>query len=1252
MWDGGALINLADSNAVNYAVLYIPYNSFKEYTGTFNGASGTVEYKGLNSQPQKSTANWVLNGKTTVDQTVAELVSDDKALIPAYFGTGTFGLANRDGDTLEGIANIHNAGMYVIYERVLNWTWDEATQTNIPSYTYNRYNVIIEQAKMDIDRAQDSVSVDGTKARNHAYYAFAQGVNGEQVYGEFAFASDPRTPDNNIISKGELWNNKEGEVVNATNKIIRDIKWEYNIYEYDDAFTTSEEALKLSDGKIVDGKRNMNNYLCQNDGANVTWYTNTTATAGLNSVGLVADQNSFYSGDNGVLIYSQEGRIAERKALAMTATAYYEKDQKITEGGLAADNAKTAWADLDNASVLADGTSELTGVFAEDLGVSAAIDNTGANAIGWRVKTGDAVSGVTGFCDKVQTFADLPEGFNADGTYYDLLVAADKYKGDLYYVTIKNAEGTVVKTLTFNDTADATNSILPASWTAANLYDGLSVGKYTVEIQYIGLYYSTESSIEARAADWNGNEEFIWAIDSMSFTYNVEPRNVALKSISDLHKIYDSTNLLVKDTLTSGDVASADAYKIALRNSISETQFDKLAANVLYNYLQPEDLVSGYNTEIILELAGNYDNADANVAKAVTLSAKRIAEGADHSNYKLLDTISNASAFSGTVNVAQMYVTHNPYGTILEHAHTPMRDVLGVNVKAFMPTDRTMAYGEDGYLAESVSFVETELVSKDDVTFTTGVYPDNNATEYDFDLTFNLIANSLSRNLIYIAGQHESGLRIDDETGAVVDVALTSSNSSGPSQFPSMTFKVQTFGNYVVMLQEEDTTQYPASQYGECTVTGTNGPRLATYATTAVNATGEAENEYVLHTLRYRITSNDNRYDVVLPQKKILGSSYDSAFPNEGAPSDYADGSEYKFVPIIENGDELVFRFSVPQQLLLKDVAIVAIPDSKPSQTGTGMPDLATLRTVVENKTVEGEYIYLGSYANDDVNAGLGLQFISASALGGGTLSVFPSDANANLYYGGATYTFKLTTADSNYVKVGGVGPNYNIVLVPIYNDDLSFDGALLDDNYKANVTVEKSYADPTSDLLTDTAANKTVYVNYKTAYDTNNGGQVKLSYGTGVAEKNIVLPLSGATAGNYNSISVPSASYTTFFDETTLNVGTAVTVTIDVWRDGMVAGNQAADTSDPDAHDSVTFVWTVSADDAKKLYPPAVVTATATDAVNAVVTVTPAITLDGQEVLVNLKDNTANTETIALDATELDDVEATNNGLNANNAA
>ena len=106
------------------------------------------------------------------------------------------------------------------------------------------------------------------------------------------------------------------------------------------------------------------------------------------------------------------------------------------------------------------------------------------------------------------------------------------------------------------------------------------------------------------------------------------------------------------------------------------------------------------------------------------------------------------------------------------------------------------------------------------------------------------------------------------------------------------------------------------------------------------------------------------------------------------------------------------------------------------------------------------------------------------------------------------------------------------------------------------------------------------------------------------------------------------------------LLVGTRVTVKLDLWRNGMLAGDQTD--SDPDAHDSYTFTWTVTQDDYDRLFPDIAVTAGTPTGGVATAAVTSGTSADEGQ-LVSVTAATEGTKSVSLNEASLAKIASAN---------
>ncbi len=319
----------------------------------------------------------------------------------------------------------------------------------------------------------------------------------------------------------------------------------------------------------------------------------------------------------------------------------------------------------------------------------------------------------------------------------------------------------------------------------------------------------------------------------------------------------------------------------------------------------------------------------------------------------------------------------------------------------------------------------------------------------------------------------------------------------------------------------------------------------------------------------------------------------------------------YKYVTLYENGDSAEFSFTIPQDSYLKDVLIVAVEKgSDGNDIAASKDNLPVYANVDTTKAVgkfsvndDGEISTTYTVAGEAKDCVLNLKltgvngktdFTNNDIYYSYTYNTADTDvygayrlADANKQKGGSTYSFKLTTGESD------LGSNFNIMIVPVFEEY----GALIDDAaegaYKANVSVEKT-VDKTTGAVSDSDVADSVYVNFKTLWSTDSSsrepkyGEVELKYGN-VSTTEAIQNFS--EKGEYCSIlfdaEATGSTTKAFFNPETLIPGTDVTVTITAWRNGVVDGLQNAEAAenDNDVIDSVTFTWTVSQEDYYRLF-------------------------------------------------------------------
>ena len=1177
-----ALFDFNDDWNATYAVLYTPYHTFKDNKVTNkDGSAAPAEF--VLTTPYANANNWLLGGADSADRTTYF------AETGKVFGGAAYADATAYSAWLSNYADfdkiqVKNAGLYTVYERVLDWQYG-ADGKYTAAYKYNTYYILIEQADLGIDQATDSV-YENTKVQDHKITRFVEGENGEQVYGTFLFDA----------SYGALWGNDENLVVNKSTPIQSGLQWEFNIFGnlaggVADQYTDSDRTT------VAYGTKNLNNYLCQNDGQSAV----DQLTAGGSDV-----QNTYYSAANGVLSYRNQETDPDPAPTgvnvipaAMDVTVAYVGSQSAAT----ADNAKKTVFDSANFSSGAVASKDypnptyatkseentLTSVYAEDIKISGGLTTEG---IGWRVVKGDKISGATSYGTQV----------TAAPAYTEDLIDGDAYKGDLYVITVKAGDEIVLVQKYTDTTAKNTVSNVLSKLTA-QVYDELpaceyyGVDAYEVTVEYYGLYYTTEASVNARKADWCGEEEFQWVISGVRFFLDVEQREVTLKDTGDFDKIYDGTTKLVAQTVTDGDVTAAAKYVVELASTNGSTQFAHKPTASLYNYLDPTNSLT--NT-MHLEIAGDYADKNKGVDKNITVAAARLlavddavakaGDKVDALNYKLVDAngeTDGIAVLTGDVDVAQLHFTHNAYGTLTVYDLTPMHEAFGIHAKAYL---LTATADEDGFYT-ALDMAETELTEKDDakggLDFTTS------DTDYDYELTYDI-----NTTLKYDQYLTDKTLKIDNATGAVTHVAERSIGSTNPANFPAMDIAIANFKNFTLVSADTADVNLNVCE------------RL-----TAVN-TKTSSAESWQHVMRFKVKGNSNNYDLLLPENQLNARPAPSVFVNRtgGTVADASAAESYKFVSVYPNGDSVLFDFTIPQDSYLKDVKIVAVKvggeDYKTYDNATtAVPTFETLAADTEN--VIGTFLTQADIAVEDdpattdvdetVAAGMNnvanALYLDLLQVNGVAATAF---AEANDQVGGSTFRFELRTGECD------LGENYAIAVVPVIEKF----GKLVD--AAATLTVEQKYTSTTDATMID-GANDTVYVNYKTLLDTSayggNGtvgdGYITMSYGE--TTKTWTLGANAKDAFNSFAINTEAAGNKTFFNPETLLPGTVVSGTVYVWRNGAAATIEAATADDADVFDTATFTWTVSQQDYEAMFGDDVVTIRNTNGVIGYATVTGA---------------------------------------------
>ena len=943
-------------------------------------------------------------------------------------------------------------------------------------YFYRTYNLNVLIRQADLAINKASDTVyENTKVQNHTFTRNVEGQN-EEVFGEFVYSSATQS-----------WDNNESRSANVATPLIEDITWEFNVYY----------------------SKDQNNYLCQFDGPHTE-----------------DDLNTYYSNNNGTLLFT-EGTVANR-TIDMDVNVYYQ-DEQSEEGKV------TAKEDLKKQVITSEDEEKVVkSVYAENIGVEAKL-NRNDTSLGFRVLEGDAVTGDTTLGTKIDE-TTLPSQYQG---YFDDLVEDGKYKGDYYVITIKAGEKVIVS-LGITDNSEKSYSelikqvtdILPAC-------EFFGVEAYDVTIDYIGLYYTTETSASGRLADWNGEEEFNWVSSQVNFKVDVEQRDISIKELSDIDKVYDGTDYIVSQTLSEqGDVTNAAGYVVDVATiNATDTQFKKKGTTTFFNYY---DVSYDSSNAMKLEMSGTYDDKNKGQNKVATVnSAKIFAAGENNSylNYKLINI---PTTVSGDVSVANMYFNHNLYGTMEVQDSTPLHEIYGITSKAYLLHTEL---DENGYIVPAATTLD-ELVEKNDVKTASAAFT-TNEEEYDYDTTYKLVDNRFSPDV----------LGIDSNTGEITEVAIATKGGTNPSQFPSAIITIADYSNFTLIKPDE---HVEVGTYGECEIS--ENKNNLTYSDEATS-----------HEMRYRIIGNENTYDVFLPVNQINNGGFDSKYIDKYV-SFVKNGEErFDYLTVYEEGDDATFKFTVPQNSYLEDLYVVDLGEYK-SYLQDDIKTFEEMQALIETEDALGSF----NTQTDTLNANDNPLYLKLDAINDVEATSIPE---ANAQVGGSTFKFTITTGNSV------LGNNKSIAIVPVFKEY-----NLLNDEYKANLTVE-STLDTTEGTVAD-GDDDFVYVNYKTDFDTNEYtevgyGLVSLAY-TDAEEQNheAVSNFEAQTLGYYSiGLYAESDDYKNFFAADKLIPGTEVDVTIKVWRDGVTESLNDLTTDDPDAFDEVTFKWTVTEEDYHKLF-------------------------------------------------------------------
>lgn len=1123
-----------------YKVEYKPFNAFIDYSAT-NAADiqGNVSKEGTNLTYAET--NYLTGSKDSVMLDGTKYSDTANAENGEYVLNGEVDKYFAEGQIDKPL--IKNAGIYtvtvVVPYRYFTYTYTDDTwygdtvSNDNYSYFFHTYtfNIVVREADLGITEATDTV-YENTKVQAHAFDRYVEGQNDEQVYGQFTYAS----------GQSAEWGTGEDRIVNKNQTQHTNIEWEFNVYD---------DEYKDSSKNQIDGHKNINNYLCQVDGASAEKQKSTSKDV----------QNTYYKGYNGSLVYTSS-TIATRDANMIVWVNHAEEQNNIS-----GDNEKIASDKLVLTGIPStENDVKIDSVYAEDIEISAVVIS---DSLGWRVVKDDAVTGTALSGTKIESAEDLAEGYQTE-EYYNKLVEDGKYKGDLYVVTVM-AGDEVVKTFEYTDETarNTVNNI--RSELAKQITDELpaceyyGVSAYDVKVEYIGLYYTGETSTNGRRADWNGEEEFNWIISQVNFKIDVAQRDVAIKDTADVNKTYDSTTYLVKQTLTSGDVTSASKYIVDLAKDNTDTQFAKKPNTLLYNYIDPTDELT--NT-MSVEVAGEYDNENKGKEKEVTIIEARLLDGTTIPesgdkvtalNYHIVDgneENTGIATVTGNVDVAQMHYTHALSASMTARDNTPLHELFGITVKSYL-LDATKE--ESGEFLKSMTMNYSELVEKNDEKTETNDTFTTSGDAYDYDATYQINTTDYKQ---YITG---SNLVIDEDTGKIMTASTVTKGGTNPSNFPAMDIKLVDYANFTVV---PETDEIETDTYNECIISGENS-RVAS-------------DENVEHTVRFRIVGNSNNYDLLLPFNQLNEREAYSSFIGCSTSTVAAGENDfYEYVAVYPNNDSAEFEFTILQDSYLEDVAIVALEDFKVYDEDASMKTYEELITAIKEETANVIGTYETQSNEDGMNNIENALFLTLDEVNGAAYTDTKlQEPNAQI--GGSTFKFTFTTGECN------LGENYAIVIVPItgeYDKNILADDA--EGGYKANLSVEKAVTSSGDSTLTyETAQDDYVYVNYKTLFNTAAGGTVTMSY---EGAEDLVLTLGENNMNEFNSFAINTEENSEFFNPETLIPETEVTVDIEVWRDGVVEGIQRS--GDSNAFDFATFTWTVSGDDYYRLFKDDVVT-------------------------------------------------------------
>ncbi len=631
-----------------YKVTYEPYNTFT----VKNDTGENITSNGFTIAPGGS-MQYEAGKKTVLTPNSNPCTFSSGRLYTDYFKENfQNGVVGKDMFEEAGKYTVEVVVPYTYWYRTWcpnhGYSCPWASYTAYDWYRYYSFNIVIKQASLNIEdpaevaygyddqKKEEAVASEQaavTKVQNHSWSTSITGENKEQVGIEYIYSavsnktySSETTP----YSKGENWGNDEHVQVDKATYTVKGISWEANVL----------------------APKDQNNYLCQFDGdvrstepAGDGEYQGHVVDKNGIATSITGDgQNSYYSGADASLTFAGNQKTTTGAIDGGFDVLFtFEKDQKVnalnTKGEASSTNktntlfgkttaadtvGTTGWEFEKKEFKNSNPTDEkiIDGVFGEDFQIDFKLNlaDTGLQQK-YHVKRGEPVYTASTKVDDSRLIDDIeakaenvfslledasyPDGCDTEEKQTAYLNKKD-YKNGQYTAKTYDGDYWTIKIYYKNNAGEKVDIVEPYAGHLSDKDDALALhtwksdalracefygaDKYYIDIAYNGLFFSKETKQEyINNNKWDGDEEFVWVYVDDTYEFTISQRELAYKPLKDLHKIYDGTNLLVRQTVdaSTGYVTKVSGYYIDMNTTYGDDQFQKHPDKAFYNWITP-----------------------------------------------------------------------------------------------------------------------------------------------------------------------------------------------------------------------------------------------------------------------------------------------------------------------------------------------------------------------------------------------------------------------------------------------------------------------------------------------------------------------------------------------------------------------------------------------------------------------------------------------------------------------------------------